>query len=64
MLDAQVQLGLTYYTLGRAADALERWQAVSNLDPERDDARMYMRLVQSKIKARSEADGSDGDPER
>ena len=51
LLDAQVQLGLTYYTLGRATDALERWQAVLNLDSERDDARMYMRLVSSKIQS-------------
>ncbi len=45
LLDAQVQLGLTCYSLGRAREALERWQAVLEVDGNREDARMYIRLV-------------------
>ena len=44
-LDAQVQLGVTYYTLGRAAEARDEWNATLERDPSRDDARMYLRLL-------------------
>ena len=36
---------LTYYALGRAQEARERWEAVLRRDPSRRDARMYLRLV-------------------
>lgn len=45
MIDAKVQLGLTYYSLGRAKDALEAWGTVLAEDPTRSDAKMYVRLV-------------------
>lgn len=44
-LDAAVQAGLTLYTLGRADEAQQEWQAVLEADPDRQDARMYLRLV-------------------
>lgn len=44
-LDAAVQAGLTLYTLGRADEAQREWQAVLQTDPDRQDARMYLRLV-------------------
>jgi tetratricopeptide (TPR) repeat protein len=44
-LDADVQAGLTLYTLGRADEARREWQAVLEADPDRQDARMYLRLV-------------------
>jgi tetratricopeptide (TPR) repeat protein len=45
-LDAQVQLGVTYYTLGRAGEARDEWNAALDRDPSRDDARMYLRLLE------------------
>ena len=45
-LDASVQLGVTYYTLGRAAEARDEWNATLERDPSRDDARMYLRLLE------------------
>jgi tetratricopeptide (TPR) repeat protein len=56
MLHAQIQLGLTYYTLGRSGDALERWNAVLEQDPSREEARMYIRLVS---KAHEKANATD-----
>ncbi len=44
---AAVQLGLTYYTLGRTDAALAQWRAVLEREPDREDARMYTRLVAS-----------------
>lgn len=45
LLDAAVQLGLTWFSLGRADRAVAEWNAVLERDPSRDDARMYLRLV-------------------
>jgi len=63
-----VQLGLTYYALGRAQDARERWEAVLRHDPARRDARMYLRLVTERKEAPAQASppqpppGFGGDP--
>ncbi len=46
-VEARVQLGLTYYTLGRVSDALEQWSSVLERDPTREDARMYLRLLKA-----------------
>jgi tetratricopeptide (TPR) repeat protein len=46
-LESAVQLGLTYYTLGRTPQALAEWESVLQQDPSRDDARMYLRMVQA-----------------
>ena len=46
-LDAQIQLGLTYYTLGRTEDAMSQWEQTLQRDPSRDDARMFGRLVRA-----------------
>ena len=46
-LESAVQLGLTYYTLGRTPQALAEWESVLEQDPSRDDARMYLRMVQA-----------------
>ena len=40
-----VQLGLTYWSLGRSEQAIAEWRRVLEAEPERDDARMYLRLV-------------------
>ncbi len=45
-LDAAVQLGVSYYTLGRTEEAIEQWLAALARDASRDDARMYLRMVQ------------------
>ena len=45
LLDSQIQLGLTYYSMGRTPEAVEEWNAVLERDPSRDEARMYLRLV-------------------
>ncbi len=45
LLETQVQLGLTYYTIGRAPDALELWSEVLRRDSSQRDARMYLRMV-------------------
>lgn len=47
-LEAAVQLGLTLWTLGRAEEALESWRRVLARDSDRDDARMYLRMVEGK----------------
>ena len=46
-LESAVQLGLTYYTLGRTPLALAEWESVLQRDPLREDARMYLRMVQA-----------------
>ena len=43
--DSHVQLGLTYYALGRAREALGEWQQVESEVPERPDIAMYLKLV-------------------
>lgn len=45
MLSSQIQLGLTYYSMGRTPEAIAEWEAVLEKDPSRDEARMYLRLV-------------------
>ena len=45
MLDSQIQLGLTYYSMGRTPEAIGEWQAVLEKDSGREEARMYLRLV-------------------
>lgn len=47
-LESAVQLGLTYYTLGRTPQALAEWESVLQRDPSREDARMYLRMVQAE----------------
>ncbi len=49
MLEAQVQLGLTYYSMGRAEDALSQWSEVLKRQPERQDAQMYLRMVAKDV---------------
>lgn len=48
LLDSQIQLGLTWYTMGRTTDAIAEWNAVLEKDPSRDEARMYLRLVRGR----------------
>ena len=43
-LDAAVQLGLTYWSLGRGEQALAEWRHVVEAEPTRRDAQMYLRL--------------------
>jgi tetratricopeptide (TPR) repeat protein len=45
LLESQIQLGLTYYSMGRTPQAIAEWNAVLEKDPSRDAARMYLRLV-------------------
>jgi tetratricopeptide (TPR) repeat protein len=46
LLDANLQLGLTYYSQGRTTDAVAQWQHVLEQDHEREEARMYIRLAE------------------
>jgi Tfp pilus assembly protein PilF len=52
-LDAAVQLGLTYWSLGQADRAAAEWRKVVLAEPTREDARLYLKLV-----ARGTAPGS------
>jgi tetratricopeptide (TPR) repeat protein len=45
LLDAAVQTGLTLYTLGRSEEAIAEWRSVLECDRTREDARMYLRMV-------------------
>ena len=45
MLDSQIQLGVTYYSMGRTPEAIAEWEAILEKDSSRDEARMYLRLV-------------------
>ena len=56
--EASVQLALTYYTLGRVDQAVAEWTAVLESDPSRDDARMYLRMVEH------ESAQTRGEPDR
>jgi tetratricopeptide (TPR) repeat protein len=60
-LKAQVQLGLTYYTMGRAPDAVGVWSEVLRLDPSQRDALMYIRMVRGS--EASEEDQAASRPE-
>ncbi len=51
--EARVQLGLTYYTLGRLPEAIEAWRQVAEAEPARDDARMYLRMVKQEGETRA-----------
>jgi tetratricopeptide (TPR) repeat protein len=57
-LESAVQLGLTYYTLGRSQEALGEWRAVLKRDPGREDARMYVRLVEGQERRPPVAQGA------
>lgn len=64
MLEAQVQLGLTYYSMGRAADAVTLWSEALRSQPGRQDAQMYLRMVAgetSLLAARSDAATDNAD---
>jgi hypothetical protein len=41
-----VNLGLTYYTMGRRADALAEWQQILSIEPTNKSAAMYIAMVQ------------------
>ena len=43
--EAAVQLGVTFYSLGRADEAATEWEAVLAKDSEREDAKMYLRMI-------------------
>lgn len=43
--EAAVQLGLTFYSLGRTDEAAKEWEAVLAEDTEREDAKMYLRMI-------------------
>lgn len=55
MLSAQIQLGLTYYTMGRAPEAVGLWSEVLRRDPSERDALMYLRMVQGSERSKREA---------
>ena len=44
-LPARVNLGLTYYTMGRRVDALSEWQQILSLEPTNRSAAMYIAMV-------------------
>ena len=54
LVGAQIQLGLTYYTMGRTPEAVELWNEVLRRDPSERDALMYLRMVQGSEKAKQE----------
>jgi tetratricopeptide (TPR) repeat protein len=44
-IPARVNLGLTYYTMGRRADALGEWQQILAMEPANRSAAMYIAMV-------------------
>ena len=47
-LDAAVQAGVTYYSMGRSEEAVEIWREVLERDSDRSDARMYLRMLRPR----------------
>ncbi len=43
--ESQVQLGLTFYSIGRIEDAAAEWEGVVAEQPDHIDARMYLRMI-------------------
>lgn len=43
--EATVQVGLTFYSLGRTDEAAKEWESVLAEDADREDAKMYLRMV-------------------
>jgi len=58
LLEAQVQLGVTYYTLGRTPEACKAWNAVLARDPDRSEARMYLRMVDTAAEPAPDVDSA------
>lgn len=56
LLDSYVQLGLTYYPLGRPQEAVEQWAYVLQRGPSVGDAQMYLQGVQGQS-TRDDASG-------
>ncbi len=44
---AHIQLGLTYYSMGKIAEAKKEWKVVLAKDPGNDYATMYLRLIEA-----------------
>lgn len=42
---AQVQLGVTYYSMGKIAEAKKQWSDVTKKEPLNEYAKMYLRLI-------------------
>lgn len=45
---ARVQLGVTYYTMGKMREAKLAWRAALDKNPEDDYAKMYLRLCEAQ----------------
>jgi len=60
MLESRVQLGLTYYSLGQTPEAIQEWRGVIERDASREDAHMYLRLVQTRSESGGGSDVSAG----
>ena len=43
--EATIQLGVTFYSLGRTDEAATQWEAVLAEDSQREDAKMYLRMI-------------------
>ncbi len=45
-----LNLGVTYYAMGRTEEALRHWKSVLKTDPSNEKARLYCRMVENKAK--------------
>ena len=45
LVETRIQLGLTYYSLGRADEALAEWDRAAAGAPEREDVNVYRRML-------------------
>lgn len=54
-LASAVQLGVTYYGMGRVDDAIQQWTSALASDAGRADARLYLRLVKARSLEGNEA---------
>jgi len=49
---AGVQLGITYFSMGKNADAVAEWKAVLRHDPENPRAKMFLKLAEEMAKTK------------
>ncbi|MDZ4224889.1 MAG: hypothetical protein U1D33_03175, partial [bacterium] len=47
---AKIQMGITFYSLKKMADAKKEWESVLQQDPENESAKMYLRLCNPSIR--------------
>jgi tetratricopeptide (TPR) repeat protein len=47
LVESRIQLGLTWYSLGRAEEARAEWDLAAAEQPDREDVKLYRRLLET-----------------